>query len=1190
MGISGGKGVAVVFAMLMVTSLVAAPALANSPSTTPSDNQFASISDHANGGGPPGESNGGGPSGHARGDSANVTIPDVEANSTVELLFDTRERLERLDIADESAVAIRDNATESITESVDAYRQQVAADSPVAFDHIRAAQRSLDRLSAQTEGETADEVERANDDLSLASNLSARIATREAYELVAEYDDEFDNRGQRQSAESALGNAGDAIQRGDAATGADATTQYRNAWQQADRAITVVESNVAPELSLTRGPAVERNGTVRVQVQIRINDVRQYAYDEAEVTVDSEESRSIDLSAPPLAGGLAGAVTTVELDSTLENRTLTVSAVSTRDSDRAVEETLTIDIDEDEVVRERPDPDEYQEVSVLDSESGVTVDVGGDGLHERDISVTDRTPDADRTYRAGPVVHIENRQPIDRATVEIPIDADVDPDENLSVVKWDPHDNETWRPVETTIDADEGVAIAEVESFSYFSIFLTGASEPDNPDRCYLSSDCDILPLEDEHLVDSTNGEDGAEPHRTDFVFVMDESGSMSGSPISHSRTAAKRFVAALLDGDRAGLVGYDSSANLRQGLTDDHDALNRSIESLSAGGGTDTEAGLRTGLQHLEQTGMENRSQVIILLSDGRSNSDSYPRSVAEDAADRGVRISTVGLGNNIDENELQDIADITGGDYYHVEDEEDLPETFERVAENQSEPQLKDTSNNGIPDAVSDANLFVPDPRGAGVVDVPLYIDPMVRGTSGGRLLDDQNVDIDYTVFQDGGEWKIKIWVDEYHARPSKIDTDGDTLTDYEERWIWRTDPLRQDSSGDGFIDSVDPAPDTYSSPPDVHYSASGDTGTAHVRAKDEDGIDSVTFRGYYDPYWGDAGWDQRTPVREFELEDWNQYNFEITHGWLSERPEEFYLNVTDEEGHTVSYHAEKDSDYDGYEITSVSVVTHGTSQALSNPVSKTVLRGTGIAGVVLSAWGMQFQEATTTYDGGAVTSDPQLVVPPTGTRGAWETPNGLEITLPSGAAYEHYSGSHERRHGWEQVKELPGIYGPEDLAPIIEAPNAIENDGRFDLIIGDNPGGDGQIILRVLNGMIISATAIEKYPNAEYGDHADDRTEETVLREEQWQHIQNDHQVTREEIRRTIENPDEVWSYEESDGIIVYMWVKVIDGEEVIVRGAYIESIGEVRIGTSFKPERGYNYVREWIQGTGADQIYP
>lgn len=58
----------------------------------------------------------------------------------------------------------------------------------------------------------------------------------------------------------------------------------------------------------------------------------------------------------------------------------------------------------------------------------------------------------------------------------------------------------------------------------------------------------------------------------------------------------------------------------------------------------------------------------------------------------------------------------------------------------------------------------------------------------------------------------------------------------------------------------------------------------------------------------------------------------------------------------------------------------------------------------------------------------------------------------------------------------------------------------------------------------------------------------------------------------------------------GVIVYMWVKIIDGEEVIVRGAYIESLGEVRIGTSFKPERGDNYVREWIQGTGADQIYP
>ncbi|MEY7849044.1 hypothetical protein AB7C87_07540 [Natrarchaeobius sp. A-rgal3] len=222
-------------------------------------------------------------------------------------------------------------------------------------------------------------------------------------------------------------------------------------------------------------------------------------------------------------------------------------------------------------------------------------------------------------------------------------------------------------------------------------------------------------------------------------------------------------------------------------------------------------------------------------------------------------------------------------------------------------------------------------------------------------------------------------------------------------------------------------------------------------------------------------------------------------------------------------------------------------------------------------------------------------EYVTPPTQTEETRDSPNEIdtpEITLPSGASFLHkIEDSHERKHGWEQIVELPGVNQPEDLEQIIEAPNVVDQDGRYDLIIGDNPGGPGQIALSVYKGILISASIVETYPDSEYGDHSGERSEDrTVLKEEQWRHIQNDHDVTREEIRRTIENPDELWVAENADGIVWYMWVKVIDGKEVVVRGAYVDQLGEVRIGTSFKPERGYEYVQDWIQGTGANQIYP
>uniref|UniRef100_A0A8A2VG66 VWA domain-containing protein n=1 Tax=Haloterrigena alkaliphila TaxID=2816475 RepID=A0A8A2VG66_9EURY len=812
------------------------------------------------------------------------------------------------------------------------------------------------------------------------------------------------------------------------------------------------------------------------------------------MTIDGGESRSVNLSASPLAGGTASGVTLIELDSTLDDRTVTVSAASTRDPDRTVEGTLTLSVDEDEVARPRPDPDEYREVSVSDPESGATVDVGGDGLHEGDISVTNRTPDTDPEYRAGPVVHIENRRPIDRATVRIPLDAGIDPnDENLTVVKWDPHDNETWRPVETTIDADEGVAIAEVESFSYFSIFLSDSNEPDNRGLCYTSPGCDILTLKDEHLV-TGGGDDGAgDPQQTDFVFVMDESGSMSGSPIYYSRLAAKRFVDALLDGDRAGLVGYDSNANLLQELTRDHDSLNASIESLSAGGGTHTEAGLRTGLQHLEANGMENRSQVMLLLSDGKSNYGSYPRRVAEDAADRGIQISTVGLGNSIDEDELRSIADSTGGDYYHVADEKDLPETFERVAENESEPILKDTSDDGIPDAVADANLYVPDPRGGGIVDMPLSINPDVRDTSGDGLPDNEQVDTDYTVYQDDGEWKLRATVDEYHARPSKADTDGDTLTDYEERRLWGTNPLRMDTSSDGFIDPIDPYPTEDSSPPEVRLSSADFTEGVLVAVDDKSAIESVEGNPYYDPPWpADSTWDS-SQATTYDLDDelgdiekWvyknlgmvrddDDYSIEFDTHWGTS-PEKYYVNVTDEYDNEVSFLVEVDAN--GAELAKAGVVAGGT---VSMPVDGPTAPASAVVGILtLVGSGTILIASEQGYFG----SSSQVEEVPVddihqSTERTWETNDGTEIALPTGEIHEQsYYTDHVRGYGWEYIQETTSLTQTALGYAILTQDEVIYENGEIRYIIGGQIGSDEKVILSIIGGTVMAASHTPAY----------------------------------------------------------------------------------------------------------------
>ncbi len=79
------------------------------------------------------------------------------------------------------------------------------------------------------------------------------------------------------------------------------------------------------------------------------------------------------------------------------------------------------------------------------------------------------------------------------------------------------------------------------------------------------------------------------------------------------------------------------------------------------------------------------NGSTVIVLLSDGENNESPDPATAARAAADRGIRIDTVGIGSTagatlnlngfqvhtqLDEATLQQVATATGGTYYRATD----------------------------------------------------------------------------------------------------------------------------------------------------------------------------------------------------------------------------------------------------------------------------------------------------------------------------------------------------------------------------------------------------------------------------------------------------------------------------------------------------------------------------------------
>jgi Ca-activated chloride channel family protein len=85
-----------------------------------------------------------------------------------------------------------------------------------------------------------------------------------------------------------------------------------------------------------------------------------------------------------------------------------------------------------------------------------------------------------------------------------------------------------------------------------------------------------------------------------------------------------------------------------------------------------------------------------IVLLSDGENNIDPDPLEAAQIAADRGVRIFSVGVGSpagatleiegfrvhtQLNEAMLQDISQLTGGAYFNAESEQELLDIYNNL-----------------------------------------------------------------------------------------------------------------------------------------------------------------------------------------------------------------------------------------------------------------------------------------------------------------------------------------------------------------------------------------------------------------------------------------------------------------------------------------------------------------------------
>lgn len=174
--------------------------------------------------------------------------------------------------------------------------------------------------------------------------------------------------------------------------------------------------------------------------------------------------------------------------------------------------------------------------------------------------------------------------------------------------------------------------------------------------------------------------------HRTplNLAVVLDKSGSMAGAKLEKTKQAAIQLVDRLAPNDIFSLIVFSDQARVLVSAqkVEDKNALKEKIESIRADGSTALYSGVKLGADQIEEYLSSKRINRVILLSDGLANiGPSSPRDLRRlggQLSERGISVTTIGVGDDYNEDLMAALAEASDANYYYVKDTEKLPEIF--------------------------------------------------------------------------------------------------------------------------------------------------------------------------------------------------------------------------------------------------------------------------------------------------------------------------------------------------------------------------------------------------------------------------------------------------------------------------------------------------------------------------------
>src|SRR5437763_946535 len=168
--------------------------------------------------------------------------------------------------------------------------------------------------------------------------------------------------------------------------------------------------------------------------------------------------------------------------------------------------------------------------------------------------------------------------------------------------------------------------------------------------------------------------------------LVLDHSGSMAGSrKIDYARQAAVYAIQQLLPEDRVSITIFDDTVKTLapSALVRDKQHLIDLINRVQPAGSTALHAGWQAGARQVQSLPVPGGLNRVLLLTDGLANvGETNPDNIATDVkrlAGQGVSTTTMGVGNDYNEDLLEAMSRSGDGNYYYIESPRQLGDIFQ-------------------------------------------------------------------------------------------------------------------------------------------------------------------------------------------------------------------------------------------------------------------------------------------------------------------------------------------------------------------------------------------------------------------------------------------------------------------------------------------------------------------------------